>query len=64
MKNTSHHDTLLDIKALAGKALTDWEAESGGLDAYENTGTPWIEIVEQFVEVISISATGRYWKPA
>lgn len=31
------------------EALTNWENGNGGPDAYENHGTPWIEIVERYV---------------
>jgi len=38
------------------KALTDWETDNGGGAAYDNTGAPWIEIVEAFVnEIMSTS---------
>ena len=38
------------------KALTDWESHNGRANAYENTGMPWIEIVEAFVrEVMSMA---------
>lgn len=30
-------------------ALTNWENANGGPGAYENHGTPWIEIVERYV---------------
>jgi hypothetical protein len=33
-------------------ALTDWEMDNGGAMAYENLGTPWIEIVEKYVDAI------------
>ncbi len=34
------------------EALTDWELEHGGLMAYEDLGTPWIEIVEKYVDTV------------
>jgi hypothetical protein len=41
------------------KALTDWEAENGGEDAYANTADPWIEIVEQFIDSVIAQACDR-----
>jgi len=32
------------------RALTDWETANGGSRAYDDLETPWIEIVEHFVE--------------
>ena len=32
------------------RALTDWETTNGGSRAYDDLETPWIEIVERFVE--------------
>jgi hypothetical protein len=34
------------------EALTDWETENGGATAYEDLGTPWIEIVEKYVDTV------------
>lgn len=33
-------------------ALTDWEIANGAAMAYENLGTPWIEIVEKYVDAV------------
>jgi hypothetical protein len=33
-------------------ALTDWEMTNGAAMAYENLGTPWIEIVEKYVDAL------------
>jgi hypothetical protein len=33
-------------------ALTDWEIANGVAVAYENLGTPWIEIVEKYVDAV------------
>jgi len=33
-------------------ALTDWEMENGGAMAWEDFGTPWIEIVEKYVDAV------------
>jgi len=38
-----------DICVEMAEALTDWEFEQGGMQAYENAGTPWIEVVEAYV---------------
>jgi hypothetical protein len=32
------------------EALTHWEMANGAAMAYENLGTPWIEIVERYVD--------------
>jgi len=34
------------------EALTDWEMENGGLMAYEDLGTPWIVMVEKYVDTV------------
>jgi hypothetical protein len=34
------------------EALTDWEVDNGNAMAYENLGTPWIEIVERYVDAV------------
>ena len=34
------------------EALTDWEIGNGGMMAYEDLGTPWIEIVERYVDTV------------
>ena len=33
-------------------ALTDWEVANGAAMASENLGTPWIEIVERYVDAL------------
>jgi hypothetical protein len=33
-------------------SLTDWEIANGAAMAYENLGTPWIEIVEKYVDAL------------
>jgi hypothetical protein len=39
-------------------ALTDWETDNGGPMAYENLGTPWIEIVEKYVDAVISGSMG------
>lgn len=34
------------------ETLTAWEAGNGMAEAYENTGAPWIEVIESFVETL------------
>jgi hypothetical protein len=34
------------------EAMTDWEMTNGIAMAYENLGTPWIEIVEKYVDAL------------
>jgi hypothetical protein len=34
------------------EALTDWETANGAAMAYEDLGTPWIEIVEKYVDTV------------
>jgi len=34
------------------EALTDWETANGAAMAYEDLGTPWIEIVENYVDTV------------
>jgi hypothetical protein len=41
-----------DICIEMARAVSDWEAANGGSGAYDDLGTPWIEIVEHFVEVM------------
>jgi hypothetical protein len=41
-----------EICVRMAEALTDWELENGGTMAYENLGTPWIEIVEKYVDTV------------
>jgi hypothetical protein len=33
-------------------ALSEWEIDNGGLDAYENAGLIWIEVVEKYVDTL------------
>jgi membrane-associated PAP2 superfamily phosphatase len=33
-------------------ALTDWEIANGAAMAYENLGTPWIVMVERYVDAL------------
>ena len=51
-----------DLCVEMAEALTDWELENGGLMAYENSGVPWIEVVENYVEDMlerSLATGGR-----
>ena len=51
-----------DLCVQMAEALTDWELENGGLMAYENSGVPWIEVVENYVEDMlerSLATGGR-----
>jgi hypothetical protein len=41
-----------EISISMAEALTDWETANGGAMAYESLGTPWIEIVERYVDAL------------
>jgi hypothetical protein len=41
-----------DICIEMARSLTDWETANGGSGAYDQLGTPWIEVVENYVEAI------------
>jgi hypothetical protein len=41
-----------EISISMAAALTDWEIANGGAMAYEDLGSPWIEIVERYVDAL------------
>lgn len=41
-----------DLCMNMAEALTEWEVTNGLLEAYENAGVSWIEVVENFVDTV------------